>query len=235
MQLFYAPDFIPESPLLPAEEAQHFIKVLRKSVGEELWITDGKGNLFQTQLQSTNIKAATLKILNTKTDYQKRDYKIHLAIAPTKNIDRTEWCVEKAVEIGVDVISFLLCERSERKHLNTERIEKIVISAMKQSGKAYLPEINTLEKFTDFLHRENLESQRFIAYLPESPPPMLSSVLVKQSDYCVLIGAEGDFSTHEVKTAIEKGFQPVSLGSSRLRTETAGVVAVHTLHLLQEC
>lgn len=230
MHLFYNPLFSTNQSYLPEEESKHCIKVLRLSTGDEVYITDGKGTLFKTQIATPDSKKCRLQVIETQTEVGKRPYFIHIAIAPTKNADRTEWMVEKCVELGVDKISFLSCERSERKFFKTDRVEKIAIGAMKQSLKTYLPTINDIVPFSTFV-KEKREGQQFVAHLEEGKRELLQHAVNKNQNYCVLIGPEGDFSPNEIRLALENGFLPVSLGESRLRTETAGVVACHTLHI----
>jgi 16S rRNA (uracil1498-N3)-methyltransferase len=232
MQVFYSPAFSPDNPFLPEEESRHCVKVLRKNAGDTVQITDGRGNLFTAALVVPDARQCELRILDTRENFGRRNYRIHLAVAPTKNADRTEWLVEKCVEIGVDRISFLACERSERKVFKTDRVERIAVSAMKQSLKAYLPEIDEMQPYRTFVTREHT-GEKFIAHLAEEGPrDLLVQAAPKNATYCILIGPEGDFTAEEVRLAIDYGFQPVSLGDSRLRTETAGLVACHIMHVI---
>lgn len=231
MILFYNPQFSLAAPFLPEEEARHCIKVMRMNAGDALHITDGKGNLYETQIASTDVKKCRLAVTHTQTEFGKRPYYIHLAIAPTKNADRTEWLVEKCVELGIDEISFIACERSERRIFKTDRLEKIAVSAMKQSLKAYLPAMHEIIPFRQFVEKP-LDGQKFVAHLDEGGREVLQKVAVKQRNYCLLVGPEGDFSPAEIRLALEKGFMPVSLGESRLRTETAGMAGCHILNLI---
>jgi 16S rRNA (uracil1498-N3)-methyltransferase len=231
MQLFYSSDFTASTPFLPEEEARHCIKVMRLGTGNSIHVTDGKGNLYKAQIASTDIKKCRLNITDTQTAFGKRPYYIHLAIAPTKNADRTEWLVEKCVELGIDEISFVACEHSERKVFKTDRLEKIAIAAMKQSLKAYLPLIHEVVPLRQFLEKP-LSAQKFVAHLEEGRRELLQTAAARAQTYCLLIGPEGDFSPAEINLAIEKEFSPVSLGESRLRTETAGIVGCHILNLI---
>jgi 16S rRNA (uracil1498-N3)-methyltransferase len=231
MHLFYSPDFTPSAPILPEEEARHCIKVMRLGPGDAIHVTDGKGSLYNTQIASTDIKKCRLTIVDTQLDFGKRPYHIHLAIAPTKNADRTEWLVEKCVELGIDEISFIACERSERRVFKTDRLEKIAVSAMKQSLKAYLPSIHEVVPFRQFVEKP-LQGQKFVAHLEEGRRELLQAAAVKSNTYYLLVGPEGDFSPVEIKLAMEKDFLPVSLGQSRLRTETAGMAGCHILNLI---
>ena len=230
MQLFYNPDFDTKAPFLPEEEARHCLKVLRMKRGDTVYITDRKGNIFETRLLTEDPKKCHLQIISTQTEPEK-PYTIHIAIAPTKNADRTEWMVEKCVELGVDEISFIACEHSERKFFKTDRVEKIAVAAMKQSLKSRLPAIHEIVPFKKFIEQP-LPEQKFIAHLEEGKRELLQHMAQKNKEYCVLIGPEGDFSPEEIRLAQAKGFLAVSLGESRLRTETAGIVACHILNLV---
>jgi len=231
MQLFYNPDFNVQSPSLPEEEARHCLKVMRMGIGDTLHITDGKGNIFETRILTNDPKKCLLKIIQLQSEPSQKPYVIHIAIAPTKNADRTEWMAEKCVELGVDKISFIACDRSERKFFKTDRIEKIAVSAMKQSLKSHLPVINEIVPFKKFI-AQPLAGQNFVAHLEEGKRELLQAAAQKDNQYCVLIGPEGDFTPEEIQLALTKGFLPVSLGKSRLRTETAGIVACHILNLI---
>ncbi|WPP49676.1 16S rRNA (uracil(1498)-N(3))-methyltransferase [Catalinimonas niigatensis] len=233
MFIFYQPGIDQEEHYLDKEESRHCIKVLRKQEGDSIQIADGKGHFYQAVISQANDKKCTFSI--TKTSIIPKDnFSIHIALSPTKNIDRTEWFVEKAVEIGVHHISFILCENSERKVLKLDRLERKAISAMKQSQHAYLPEIHPLISLQSFLKQQATEAEKYIAYLGDEPSPQLINATQARQNYVVLIGPEGDFSSKEVKMAVENGFKAVSLGNSRLRTETAGIVACHSLQLLQQ-
>lgn len=229
MNLFYLPKISEGINHLDQEESHHVVKVLRKLVGDELTITDGKGMLYQVTINTADPKKCLFDIV-TKKEQPKRNHYTHIAIAPTKNADRIEWFVEKAVEIGIDEISFMLCQTSERKTINLDRVEKIAISAMKQSQQAWLPKLNPMLPFKDLL--QNSSSQKFIGFVDSSNPTHLKNAAKPKNSYLVLIGPEGDFSNEELTSAIENGFEKISLGANRLRTETAGLVACHIFHLL---
>ncbi len=231
MHLFFAPDFSVERPFLPEEEARHALKVLRLGVGDAVRVTDGHGNFYEAILAAADAKKCRLAVQRHEPESGKRGFTIHVAVAPTKNTDRTEWLVEKCVEIGVDQISFVLCERSERRHFNPDRVEKVAVAALKQSLKAYLPPLGELVPLHDFLQRTP-PGHNYIAHLVEGERQLLQRVAPLGGSYCVLIGPEGDFTPGEVAAALARGFVPVSLGESRLRTETAGIVACHTLNLI---
>ena len=230
MHLFYTPDLLGEYYTLDEQESKHCIKVLRLNDGDHIQLTDGKGNLFKAELISADKRRCEIRIVETLKDFGKRDYRIHLAVAPTKNINRYEWFLEKATEIGIDDITPLFCQRSERKVVRNDRLEKVITSAMKQSIKAYHPVLHKPQSFKDFI-KNDLYGEKYIAYIEEGDHPSLKSLYTPGKDAVVLIGPEGDFSPEEVQMAQDNGFITVSLGNSRLRTETAGVVACHTIAL----
>ena len=232
MHVFYTPD-IQKSNELPEEEAQHCIRVLRLSIGDEITLTDGKGNFYKAEITVATNKRCFVNIKETIFQEPLWPCHLHIAMAPTKNMDRNEWFAEKATEIGFDELTFLNCRFSERKVIKTERIEKILVSAIKQSLKARLPKLNEMIEFDPFI-RQEFKGQKFIAHCYEGEKPLLKNVLKPGEDALVLIGPEGDFSEEEVKKAIECGFTPISLGKSRLRTETAALVACHTMNLLNQ-
>ena len=229
MHVFYTPD-IQTSTELPEEEAQHCVRVLRLTAGDEISLTDGKGNFYRAEISVATHKRCLVNIKETIYQEPLWDGHLHIAMAPTKNMDRNEWFAEKATEIGFDELTFLNCRFSERKVIKTERIEKILVSAIKQSLKARLPRLNEMTDFCTFIEKD-FNGQKFIAHCYEGEKPLLKDVLTKGEDALVLIGPEGDFSEEEVKKAIEKGFVPISLGKSRLRTETAALVACHTMNM----
>jgi 16S rRNA (uracil1498-N3)-methyltransferase len=228
MHLFYQPNIEAEG-ILDESESSHAVKVLRLKNGDIISVLDGKGKILKSVITKADFRKC--EILIKEEIYTPRlPFRNCIAIAPTKNADRTEWFVEKAVEIGVDEITFIQCERSERKHLNLERIQKVAISAVKQSLKSYMPLINELISYSTFL--KNCESDyKFVAHLGEGERRYLQSSITVNSKTTVLIGPEGDFTDGEVRKAFEAGFVPVSLGESRLRTETAGIVSCHLMNL----
>ena len=230
MQMFFAENILENNVLLP-DESFHCVKVLRLKENDDVQIIDGKGNLYEAKIVLADVKNTRVEIISVHKEFEKRDYFLHLAIAPTKNIERLEWCVEKAVEIGVDAITPLICRFSERKILKTERLEKIIVSAAKQSLKAYIPKLNPLTNFNDFV-LQSTENQRFIAHCYKTEKHLFSKICKKNLSTLIMIGPEGDFSLDEVQMAEKQGFTSVSLGQSRLRTETAGVAAVHTVFLV---
>ncbi len=234
MHRFYAPD-IETVNLLPEEEAQHCVRVLRLKEGDQVEVVDGKGHLFLCEIVSANHKNCAVSIVE-KTDVAPHwGCRLTVVIAPTKNIDRFEWMLEKSVEMGVDRIIPVLCRYSERKQLKTERLNKILVSAMKQSLKATLPQLDELTPVMDVINSVGKDGQRFIAYCDkEIPRRDLVKEYKKGSDVVIMIGPEGDFSKEEIRAALDAGFVPVTLGKSRLRTETAGVFAVAAVHTINQ-
>ncbi len=229
MALFYCPN-ISNACVLPEEESQHAVKVLRLQAGESIIIIDGKGGYYEAEITLPHQKHCEFRIVKATQNIGKRNYRLHIAIAPTKNIERFEWFIEKATEIGIDEITPLLCRFSERKNIKNERLEKIIISAAKQSKTAYFPVLNPLTPFNQLIKTVKAEN-RYIAHCYEQNKKQLNTILKGQKDILILIGPEGDFSMEEVENAISEGFFPVTLGESRLRTETAGVVACVTVQL----
>jgi 16S rRNA (uracil1498-N3)-methyltransferase len=232
MTLFYAPELLTR-PELPEQESQHCIRVLRKQVGDEIDITDGKGHFYKAQIAEAHPKQCKVTIIETVQPILPWKNNIEIAIAPTKNLDRMEWFAEKATEIGINKISFLKTRFSERKEMKTERIHKILVAAMKQSEKAALPELQEMTDFKNFI-RQNFDGQKFIAHCYPGEKPLLSRAYHKGENALILIGPEGDFSEEEVALAIRNGFQAISLGESRLRTETAALTACQTVHILNQ-
>lgn len=232
MHVFYTPD-IQTRAELPEEEAAHAVRVLRLQEGDEVTLTDGTGNFYRAKISAASNKRCLVNILETLPQEPLWTGHLHLAMAPTKNMDRTEWLAEKATEIGFDELTFLNCRFSERKVIKTERIQKILVSAVKQSLKARLPRLNEMTDFHKFV-KQPFQGQKFIAHCYEGEKPLLKDVLKRGEDALVLIGPEGDFSEEEVKLAVEQGFQPISLGRSRLRTETAALVACHLMNLCNQ-
>ncbi|MDR0796680.1 MAG: 16S rRNA (uracil(1498)-N(3))-methyltransferase [Tannerella sp.] len=230
MQLFYAPH-IATHPVLPEEESGHAIRVLRLKAGDEIRITDGHGFFYQTIITNANPKHCEVQIIATQQQTSLWPFQIHIAVAPPKNIDRMEWFVEKATEIGIDAITCLNCRFSERREIKTARLEKILVNAMKQSQKARLPLLTGMTEFQDFISRPFCGS-KFIAHCAPGEKPSLKQVYPCGENALILIGPEGDFSPEEISLATQQGFQAISLGKSRLRTETAAWVACHTIHLI---
>jgi 16S rRNA (uracil1498-N3)-methyltransferase len=229
MQLFYNPTIneTTESFSFAKEESKHIIKVMRKKGGDILFVTNGLGFLFKTEITLGSDIKCTVKILSIE-HFEKKKYHLHLVVAPTKMNDRYEWFLEKATEIGVSEITPIICEHSERKFIKTDRYDKIILSAMKQSTQFYLPKLNEPILFKDFIKKTN-EGQLFIAHCEEKDKKSLKDIIQKNKDTTILIGPEGDFSTKEIELALENNFIPVSLGKTRLRTETAAIIACHSV------
>ncbi len=233
MHIFYTPDITSEFYTLNEEESKHCTRVLRLQPGDTVYLVDGVGGLYTSIIQDANHKKCKLQIIDKQIEYGKLPYVSHIAVAPTKNMDRMEWFVEKAVEIGVNEITFLLCEHSERRQLRLDRLEKIAVSAMKQSQKGYLPLLNDLTPFHKFVQQAHHE-RTFIAHLEDDATKSIKDYYTPLDPHCILIGPEGDFSSSEIQEAYKLGIRPVTLGNSRLRTETAALVACHTLQVLHE-
>jgi 16S rRNA (uracil1498-N3)-methyltransferase len=232
-QIFFAPDLRPDAQISLAEDEIAHLRTLRIRKGDDIYLTDGKGSFAKARTDIFEPKKNLFTVTNYEKHEKARDFYVHIALAPTKNADRIEWFVEKATEIGIDEISFLQTEHSEKKGLNTERILKKAMSAMKQSKQFFLPKINPLSKLYDFFPSAD-ETQKFIAHLTQSPEEHLFRKTRAGERYCVLIGPEGGFSEKEVSIAKENGFSLVNLGQNRLRTETAALKACMTLNLLNE-
>lgn len=230
MSLFYTPNPV----FLSLEETNHAKNVLRLKELDIIETLDGKGNYYKSKIITFSKIGSVLEIISQESKENDLNYKLHIAIAPTKNSDRLEWFVEKAVEIGISEITFLQCKHSERKQINIERIEKVVVSAMKQSKKYYAPKINNLFPFSDFVKKSNQTVSKFIAYLEDDDRFSLKEKIKANltNDYLILIGPEGDFSSQEIETAKKNNYIPVSLGNSRLRTETAGIYATSVVSIL---
>jgi 16S rRNA (uracil1498-N3)-methyltransferase len=234
MQLFYNPDIdeTTETFSFDKEESRHIIKVLRKKDSDILHVTNGLGLLFETEITLASDNKCIVEVLSIKKS-QEPKFRLHLAVAPTKMNDRFEWFLEKATEIGIQEITPVICDRSERKVINLERFEKIILSAMKQSNETYLPKLNEAISFKEFIKQKN-EGLQLIAHCEETDKKSLKEVLKPNENVTILIGPEGDFSDKEIALAIENNFQPVMLGNTRLRTETAAVVACHSVVFFNE-
>ena len=234
MQLFYNPAISSEDKevIFPKDESKHIVKVLRKQEGDNLNITNGKGFLFSAEIIEANHNKCKAKITAVEQERDKK-YHIHLAVAPTKMNDRFETFLEKATEIGLDKITPIICDHSERKVVKINRFERVLQSAMKQSLHYSMPAISEAISFQEFIQQEQNE-QKFIAHCEENEKKSLQKELEPGKNYTILIGPEGDFSSEEIKSAIKAGFVPVTLGNTRLRTETAAIVAAHTAALINE-
>lgn len=228
--IFFAPD-IDKMQELPTEEAQHCVRVLRMKEGDEILITDGRGNFYDAEIALTNQKHCLVNIKDKRFVGKSWKFNLHIAFAPTKNMDRVEWFAEKATEIGVDHLTPILCRYSERKEIKNQRIEKILVSAMKQSQKAILPQLEELQPFSKFV-TQPFAGRKFIAHCYDEVKPLLKETYIKGENILILIGPEGDFSEEEVALAKKNGFEPISLGESRLRAETAALFACSIAHVL---
>jgi 16S rRNA (uracil1498-N3)-methyltransferase len=233
MQLFYTPDIDPSHPqyFLNEEESKHAIRVMRLEKGEEVQLIDGKGGLYAATILDAHPKRTILQISSLIPVFNKRNHHLHIAIAPTKNIERTEWFLEKATEIGIDEISLIICQRSERREVKAERLNKIITSAVKQSIKAYHPVLNEPLSFNQLLAKP-FSGQKFIAHCDEGDKIYLKSGLVRHGNYLILIGPEGDFTPAEINDALNIDFKAITLGESRLRTETAALEACFEVNFL---
>lgn len=233
MHLFYTPDICDKVYTLAEEESKHCIKVLRLGIGDKISLVDGNGNFYTAVIIDNHPKRCVAQCVNVEREYGKRPFKLHIAIAPTKNIDRIEWMLEKSTEIGVDEFTMLCTVHSERKVVKDERLEKVIISAMKQSIKAYMPKLNSMIDFKRVVDSAS-EKYKFIAHCNPGEKSRIEDLYVYGEDVLILIGPEGDFSEEEVAYALDHDFKAITLGESRLRTETAGIVACHTINFLNK-
>lgn len=231
MHIFYTPDINSNIYQLSEEESKHCIKVLRLKINEEVNLVDGKGGLYLAKITDDHPKKTILNIVNHQKEYAKRNHYLHIAVAPTKNIDRFEWFLEKATEIGIDEITPIICEHSERKEIKIERSNKIITSAVKQSLKAYHPKLNQAVVFAEFIKIASADA-KFIAHCEQSDRQTIETGFLKHKKYLILIGPEGDFSSTEINVALQNGFTAISLGNSRLRTETAALAACFEVNYL---
>lgn len=226
MQLFYAPEISLPRYTLPEEESKHCVRVLRMTVGDELHLTDGKGNMYRCKVVSDNVKRCEVEVVETWPEYERMSYGLTMCVAPTKNIDRFEWFLEKATEIGISEVYPLECDHSERRQIKLDREEKVITAAVKQSLKAYHPVLHDLTSVRDIIAMD-FEGEKYIAHCDSSfgERPYLGNLVKKGANTLILIGPEGDFSKEEINFALQNGFKAISLGRERLRTETAAVVA----------
>jgi len=234
MQVFYAPDITGEYYTLDERESKHTVRVLRMVEGSEIMLIDGKGNLYEGVISEPDQRACKIRILNVIKGFEKRDYSLHIAISPLKNPERFEWFVEKSVEIGIDEITPIICQHTEKQGLKPERLNKIIISAMKQSLKASSTKLNPARKFDDFIISLKPGIPMIAHCNDDYERKSIGEVYRKGSDAVILIGPEGDFSEEEILKAVNNGYIPVSLGKSRLRTETAGVSACHSIYFINQ-
>ncbi|MEM6717757.1 MAG: 16S rRNA (uracil(1498)-N(3))-methyltransferase [Bacteroidota bacterium] len=234
MQFFYTPKLTTDTKqyTFSKEESKHIVRVLRKKEGDVLQITNGKGYVFSAKIILADQKNCMVEVISYEFQ-EPKNYKLHIAVAPTKMNDRFEWFLEKATEIGIDTITPILCDRSERKVIKSERFEKIIQSATKQSLSAYFPALQPLTAFSDFINNHTNE-QLFIAHCEKDEKQSLKQALKTQKDVTILIGPEGDFSPKEIALALDNNYIPVTLGDTRLRTETAAIVACHSVAFLNQ-
>ncbi len=235
MQVFYAPDISGEQYTLDKNESKHIVRVLRMKEGTPVNLIDGRGNLYEGIISDPDPSGSVIKIVSVIHEFEKRDYKLHIAISPLKNPERFEWFVEKAVEIGIDEITPVICKNTEKPGIKSERINNLIISAMKQSLKAKKPLLNDPLSFGDFIGKP-YHGRLMIAHCHESESvrKRISDVYKKGEDAVIMIGPEGDFSREETGEAAGRHFIQIHLGSSRLRTETAGVAACHSIYFINQ-
>lgn len=233
MHLFYTPDISSAQShyQLSEEESKHCIRVLRLQQDDQVQLIDGRGGLYTASIADPHPKRTLLQILSAQQEYQKRNHYLHIAVAPTKNIERLEWFLEKATEIGIDEVSLIICQRSERKEAKVDRLDKIITAAVKQSLKAYHPLLNEQAPLSKFLNQP-FEGQKFIAHCEPGQKADISSQFKPHGRYLILIGPEGDFTPQEITAAFQSDFKPVTLGDSRLRTETAALEACFEINFL---
>jgi len=235
MNWFFKNDILETVFETEPEESKHIAKVLRMKVGDTTSFIDGMGNLFTCVLLDANAKKCRFAVVEKEFIPNTKKYNLHLVVAPTKNISRFEWFIEKATEIGISEITPVQCEHSERIRIKRERLEKIIISAMKQSQQVWMPRLNELVDLSVFLKNDiDQQNQKFIAFVSKDHQNLLRDKYLKGRDATILIGPEGDFSNSEIETAIGQNYEPISLGENRLRTETAALVACHTIVLLNQ-
>lgn len=232
MHLFYTPDINGNTYTLSEEESNHCNKVLRLKQGDKVNLIDGVGGLYTAEIAEATKRAVHLSIIDKQSEFGKRNHYLHIAIAPTKNIDRLEWFLEKATEIGIDEVTPIICDRSERKIVKEDRLEKVITSAVKQSLTAYHPKINTAIPFKDFIKQSEADDKLIAHCIDEDDRKAISKIIKPHQKYLILIGPEGDFTPKEIELALQSGFKPVTLGNARLRTETAGLAACFEVNYL---
>ncbi len=226
MHLFYTPDINTSTYVLSEDESKHCIKVLRLNEGDHIYLVDGRGGFYETHIIDAHPKRCMVQVLDVKLNYGKRNYHLHIAISPLKSPDRFEWFLEKATEIGIDEITPIITQRSEKRELKLDRANKIIESAMKQSKKAFHPKINEAIAFNKFIEANHIENNKLIAHCLDTDKISMNALNAEQEkNYLILIGPEGDFTEQEIELAQENKFIAISLGESRLRTETAAIKA----------
>jgi 16S rRNA (uracil1498-N3)-methyltransferase len=234
MQIFYSPDIAGSEHTLDESESRHCIRVLRMKTGTPVRLIDGKGNLYEAVILNPDPRKCSLAITGVIRDFERRNYRLHLAISPLKNYERFEWFIEKSVEIGVDEITPLICAKTEKPGIKRERINNLIISAMKQSLKSTLTLLNEPCRFEDFIGKNHYGSKMIAHCSSETVKSRIGEVYMKGNDAVLLIGPEGDFARDEIKSALEHGFIPVHLGKSRLRSETAGIAACYSIYYINQ-
>jgi len=234
MQIFYVPDISGDSCVLDVTESRHVIRVLRMTRGDRLKIVDGTGNLFEGLITDPDSSACEVKITGVTREFEKRGYRLHVALSPIKNQERFEWFVEKSVELGIDEITPLICRNTEKQGIKKERINNIIVSAMKQSLKAYRPVLNEPVAFRELTGFDHAGVKMIAHCSPEYERKKISEVYEKGMNALILIGPEGDFTADEVAFATGNGFIQVHLGSSRLRTETAAIASCHSVYFINQ-
>ena len=234
MQIFYAPGISSNSWVLDETESKHCIRVLRMKEGTQVRVIDGTGNLHEGVINKADPKACEIMITNVIKNFEKRPYRLHIAISPLKNPERFEWFVEKSVEIGIDEITPLICKNTEKQTIKPERVNRIIISAMKQSLKAGLTVLNEPVKFDDFIKKDSRGIKIISHCSSQTERNKIDAEYSKGKDVIILIGPEGDFSGNEIESATGNGFRPVHLGNSRLRTETAGIAACYSIYFINQ-
>ncbi len=235
MQLFYNSIIDKDTQQITFDkiESKHIVRVLRKKKGDKIYLTDGKGTLYICQITIASDKKCLATIFNKDEKLKTRNYHLHIAIAPTKNNDRLEWFLEKATEIGIDEITLIICDNSERKVVKKERLDRILVAAIKQSLQYHLPKLNDAISFSEFINQKTT-AKKLIAHCEESEKNLVKEIVETKENVLILIGPEGDFSSSEIKLAIKNKFKPISLGENRLRTETAALVAVQSIAFLNQ-
>jgi 16S rRNA (uracil1498-N3)-methyltransferase len=234
MQIFYAPEIAGETYTLDENESKHIVRVLRMGKGDNVQLIDGKGNLYHGVISDPDQKKCILSITGKINNFEKRDYRLHIAISPLKNPERFEWFVEKSVEIGIDEITPLITRNTEKPHVKSDRLNSLIISAMKQSLKATRTILNEPVSFREFIQAKS-DAIRMIAHCYDSPEKRkISDIYTKGREALILIGPEGDFTKEEIDSAVINKFIPVHLGTSRLRTETAGIAVCHSIYFMNQ-
>lgn len=232
MHVFYTPDINSSEYILNEEESRHCMKVLRLVIGDNVHLIDGQGGLYEAEIIAETKRNVTLHIQKVFKEYQKRNHRLHIAVAPTKNIDRLEWFLEKATEIGIDEITPIICERSERKIVKEDRLNKVITSAVKQSLQAYHPVLNEAITFKELISKYDATYKMIAHCIDGEPRGFISQVSSPGQSYLILIGPEGDFSPAEIALALQNNFKPLTLGNTRLRTETAALAACFEVNYL---